>query len=79
MVSTVSILGTLKAGSEATVISELNKIEGVAEAWLVFGSYDFFVNVQSDELDKVLGKIKNIAQVEKLQIMLPKEGMKEGS
>lgn len=46
----------LESGAEQEVLKELKEIEGVQEAYFVYGVYDIIVKVQADSM----GKLKDI-------------------
>jgi len=40
-------------GSEEEVLKELNKVEGVVEAFVVYGVYDVVTKIRADTMDKL--------------------------
>lgn len=40
-------------GSEEEVVKELRKVEGVEEAYIVYGVYDILAKVEADSIDKL--------------------------
>ncbi|MGQ9781356.1 MAG: Lrp/AsnC ligand binding domain-containing protein [Nitrososphaeria archaeon] len=61
------VLINVEIGSEADVLKALKKIEGVEQAFAVYGIYDVVANVKADALDKLndivtkqIRKIENI-------------------
>jgi DNA-binding Lrp family transcriptional regulator len=50
---TAFVLINAELGSEDNVLKELKKIEGVEEAFNVYGTYDIIVKVKSDTMDKL--------------------------
>ncbi|MEM2105205.1 MAG: Lrp/AsnC ligand binding domain-containing protein [Candidatus Bathyarchaeia archaeon] len=50
---TAFVLINAELGSEDNVLRELKKIEGVEEAFNVYGTYDIIVTVKSDTMDKL--------------------------
>ncbi|MEM3577629.1 MAG: Lrp/AsnC ligand binding domain-containing protein [Candidatus Bathyarchaeia archaeon] len=50
---TAFVLINAELGSEGNVLQELKKIEGVEEAFNVYGTYDIVVKVKSDTMDKL--------------------------
>jgi len=50
---TAFVLINAESGSEADVLKELKKVEGVAEAFSVYGTYDIVAKVTSDTMDKL--------------------------
>jgi len=47
------VLINTETGSEADVLKDLKKIEGVAEAFAVYGVYDIIARVKADSMDKL--------------------------
>jgi DNA-binding Lrp family transcriptional regulator len=43
----------LESGAEQEVLKELKEIEGVQEAYFVYGVYDIIVKVQADSMSKL--------------------------
>jgi len=52
-VATAYILLNTEIGSENQVLKALQKIEGVEEAYHLWGVYDIIVNVKADNLEKL--------------------------
>ena len=50
---TAFVLINTEIGSEADVLKELKKVEGVHEASAVYGVYDIVARVTSDTMDKL--------------------------
>ncbi|MGB9676328.1 MAG: Lrp/AsnC family transcriptional regulator [Candidatus Bathyarchaeales archaeon] len=50
---TAFVLINAELGSEDNVLKELKKIEGVEEAFNVYGTYDIIVKVKSNTMDKL--------------------------
>lgn len=50
---TAFVLINAEVGSEDNILKELKKIEGVAEVFNVYGTYDIVVKVSSDTMDKL--------------------------
>lgn len=40
-------------GSEEEIVSELKKIEGVKEVYMVYGVYDIIAKMEAETMDKV--------------------------
>jgi len=74
MQKTVSVLGRIVKGSEGSIIRQLERLEGVVEARLVFGKCDFFarINTEMVELENTLESIESIKSVEHVRIVLPR-------
>ncbi len=47
------VLINTELGSELDAVNSIKKIPNVTEAYLVYGTYDVIVKVESDSLDKV--------------------------
>ena len=51
---TAFVLINTEIGSEADVLKELKKVEGVSdEAWAVYGVYDIIARVKADTMDRL--------------------------
>ena len=47
------VLINAEIGSESEVLAELKKVEGVEEAYSVYGVYDVIAKVKADSMDKL--------------------------
>jgi DNA-binding Lrp family transcriptional regulator len=47
------VLINAEIGSEEEVLKELKKVEGVVEAFVVYGVYDVVAKIKSDTMDKL--------------------------
>ena len=47
------VLINTDVGSEIEVLTELRKVEGVAEAWADYGVYDIVARVVADTMDRL--------------------------
>jgi DNA-binding Lrp family transcriptional regulator len=47
------VLINAEIGSEEEVLNELNKVEGVVEAFIVYGVYDVVTKIRADTMDKL--------------------------
>jgi len=47
------VLINAEIGSEEEVLKELNKVEGVVEAYVVYGVYDVVAKIRADTMDKL--------------------------
>jgi DNA-binding Lrp family transcriptional regulator len=47
------VLINSEIGSEAEVLKELGKVEGVTEAYIVYGVYDVVAKIRADTMDKL--------------------------
>jgi DNA-binding Lrp family transcriptional regulator len=50
---TAFVLINTEIGSEADVLKDLNKVEGVDEASAVYGVYDIIVRIKADTMDQL--------------------------
>ena len=50
---TAFVLINTEIGSEANVLETLKKVEGVDEAFAVYGVYDIIARVKADTMDKL--------------------------
>jgi DNA-binding Lrp family transcriptional regulator len=50
---TAFVLINTEIGSEADVLRDLKKVEGVEEAYAVYGVYDIIARVKADTMDKL--------------------------
>ena len=50
---TAFVLINTEIGSEAYVLKELKKVEGVDEAYAVYGVYDIIARVKADTMDRL--------------------------
>jgi len=61
-------------GSEEEVLDELKKLEGVTEAYCVYGVYDIIVKVEADSMeelkDAVAWKVRKMNKVRNTLTML---------
>jgi DNA-binding Lrp family transcriptional regulator len=47
------VLINAEIGSEEEVLKELKKVEGVVEAFVVYGVYDVVAKIRSDTMDRL--------------------------
>jgi len=47
------VLINAEIGSEEEVLKELQKVEGVVEAYVVYGVYDVVAKIRADTMDKL--------------------------
>lgn len=47
------VLINAEIGSEEEVLKELKKVEGVVEAFVVYGVYDVVAKIRADTMDKL--------------------------
>ncbi|MGB9740700.1 MAG: Lrp/AsnC family transcriptional regulator [Candidatus Bathyarchaeia archaeon] len=77
---TAFVLINAELGSESSVLKELEKIEGVEEAFNVYGTYDIVVKVKSDTMDKlkeiVTWRIRRLDNVRSTLTLMAVEEMK---
>jgi len=51
--STAFVLINTEIGSEADVLKDLKKVEGVDQAFAVYGVYDIIARVKADTMDRL--------------------------
>jgi len=51
--ATAFVLINTETGSEADVLKDMKKVEGVNEAFAVYGVYDIIARVKADSMDKL--------------------------
>ena len=77
---TAFVLINTEIGSEADVLETLKKVEGVAEAFAVYGVYDIISRVKADTMDKlkeiVTWRIRRLDKVRSTLTMIVVEGTK---
>ncbi len=76
--ATAIVLINTDIGAEEEVLSELDRIEGVTEAYVVYGVYDIVVKVQAPSMDKlkeiVTTRIRRLPKVRSTLTMIVVEG-----
>ena len=77
---TAFVLINTEIGSEADVLGTLKKVEGVDEAFAVYGVYDIIARVAADTMDKlkeiVTWRIRRLDKVRSTLTMIVVEGTK---
>ena len=77
---TAFVLINTEIGSEADVLGTLKKVEGVDEAFAVYGVYDIIARVKADSMDKlkeiVTWRIRRLDKVRSTLTMIVVEGSK---
>ena len=77
---TAFVLVNTEIGSEADVLKDLKKVEGVEEAYAVYGVYDIIARVSSDTMDKlkevVTWRIRRLDKVRSTLTMIIVEEVK---
>ena len=77
---TAFVLINTEIGSEATVLETLKKVEGVDEAFAVYGVYDIIARVKADTMDKlkeiVTWRIRRLDKVRSTLTMIVVEAPK---
>jgi len=65
------VLINAEIGSEEEVLKELNKVEGVEEAYIVYGVYDIVARVTADTMDKLKDVVTwNVRRLNKVRSTL---------
>jgi len=71
---TALVLINVEMGSESEVLKALRKMDGVVEAFAVYGNYDVVAKVQAESLEKlnqiVTGRIRKLENVKATQTMI---------
>jgi DNA-binding Lrp family transcriptional regulator len=71
---TAFVLINTEIGSEADVLKDLKKVEGVEEAHAVYGVYDIIARVKADTMDKlkeiVTWKVRRLDKVRSTLTMI---------
>ena len=74
---TAFVLINTEIGSESDVLEELKKVEGVEEAYNLWGVYDIIASVKADTMNKLTSiitkKIENIGKVNAKLTMITTE------
>lgn len=74
------VLINAEIGSEEEVLKELKKVEGVDEAYIVYGVYDIIVKIKADTMDKlkdvVTWNVRRLNKVRSTLTMIVVEGAK---
>ena len=75
---TAFVLINTEIGSEADVLKKLKDVEGVDEAFAVYGVYDIIARVKADSMDKlkeiVTWKVRRLDKVRSTLTMIVVEG-----
>ena len=75
------VLINAEIGSESDVLDELKKIEGVEEAYSVYGVYDIIAKVKADSMEKlkdiVTWRIRKLNKVRSTLTMIVIEKMQK--
>ena len=77
--ATAIVLINTDIGAEEEVLNELSKIEGVTEAYVVYGVYDIVAKIIAPDMDKlrevVTWKIRRMSKVRSTVTLIVVEGM----
>ena len=75
------VLINAEIGSESDVLNELKKIEGIEEAYSVYGVYDIIAKVKADSMEKlkdiVAWRIRKLNKVRSTLTMIVIEKMQK--
>ena len=75
--ATAFVLINTETGSEADVLKDMKKVEGVNEAFAVYGVYDIIAKVKADTMDKlkeiVTWRIRRLGKVRSTLTMIVSE------
>ncbi len=79
---TAIVLINTEIGTEQDVFEQLSKIEGVKEAYIVYGVYDIVAKLEADNMDSlkeiVANKIRKLDRVRSTLTMIVVEGKEFG-
>ena len=68
------VLINVETGSDEEVLKELKKVEGVVEAYTVYGVYDIIAKIEADTMDKlkdiVTWQVRRLNKVRSTQTMM---------
>lgn len=64
------VLITTEMGSEADLLKDFKKVEGVDDAFAVYGVYDIIARVKADTMDKLKAIINHIRRVDRVRSTL---------
>ena len=65
------IMINAEIGSEEKVLNELRKVEGIIEAYIVYGVYDLIAKIKADTMDKLKNVIAmNVRRIDKVRSTL---------
>jgi DNA-binding Lrp family transcriptional regulator len=77
---TAFVLISTETGSEEDVLKDLKKVEGVDEAFVVYGVYDIIARVKADTMDKlkeiVTWRVRRLDKVRSTLTMIVMEEQK---
>ena len=77
---TAFLLINTELGSEADVLKDLKKVEGVEEANAVYGVYDIVVRVKASTMDRLKEVVsRKIRRLDKIRSTLTMIEVEEGS
>jgi len=77
---TAFVLINTELGSEADVLKDLKKVEGVEEANAVYGVYDIVVRVKASTMDRLKEVVsRKIRRLDKIRSTLTMIEVEEGS
>jgi DNA-binding Lrp family transcriptional regulator len=77
---TAFVLINTELGSEADVLKDLKKVEGVEEANAVYGVYDIIVRVKASTMDRLKEIVsRKIRRLDKIRSTLTMIEVEEGS
>ncbi len=79
---TAIVLINTEIGTEQDVFEQLSKIEGVKEAYIVYGVYDIVAKLEAENMDSlkeiVANKIRKLDRVRSTLTMIVVEGKEFG-
>jgi len=72
------VLINAEIGSEEEVFNEISKVEGIKEAYIVYGVYDIIAKIEAETMDKlketIANRIRKLPKVRSTLTMIIVEG-----
>ncbi|MCC6010134.1 MAG: Lrp/AsnC ligand binding domain-containing protein [Fervidicoccaceae archaeon] len=72
------VLINAEIGSEEEVFNEISKVEGIKEAYIVYGVYDIIAKIEAETMEKlketIANKIRKLPKVRSTLTMIIVEG-----
>lgn len=72
------VLINAEIGSEEEVFNEISKVEGVKEAYIVYGVYDIIAKIEAESMEKlketIANRIRKLPKVRSTLTMIIVEG-----
>ncbi len=81
MVALAYVLINAETGTEGELLDELMNIEGVEEAYIVYGVYDIITKIRAEDMDKlkeiISWRIRRLPKVRSTLTMMVVESVKK--